>query len=169
MLKVFFFSNPSAKRRVRQLSRELQLVLPSVIRYCKELLTEEIIQKEEITGISLYSANRVSSSYSIEKKCFNLKTLIQSGLIDYLRREHANPVVILFGSFAKGEDIEVSDIDLYIETPKKHTFNLHSFEEILKKKIQVFNYKSINDVKNSHLANNIINGIILNNYLEVFK
>ncbi|MEK6889739.1 MAG: nucleotidyltransferase domain-containing protein [Nanoarchaeota archaeon] len=78
-------------------------------------------------------------------------------------------VIILFGSASKGEDIESSDIDLYIETPKKHTFSLDKFEKILKRKIQVFNYKNINEVTNVHLANNIVNGLTLNNFLEVFK
>ena len=83
--------------------------------------------------------------------------------------ELSNPPIVLFGSFAKGEDIEDSDIDLYIETLSKKNIDLEKFEKLLKRKIQIFRHKNLNEISNPHLANNIINGIILNNYIEVFK
>ena len=76
---------------------------------------------------------------------------------------------ILFGSYAKGEDLENSDIDLYIETPSKKGVHLEKFEKLLQRKIQIFCHKNINGITNLHLANNVLNGIILNNYLEVFR
>ena len=59
--------------------------------------------------------------FVFEKKLFNLKQVFSSGVIGYLRNELSNPTVILFGSYAKGEDVEESDIDLYLETPSKKT------------------------------------------------
>ena len=90
-------------------------------------------------------------------------------LIKYLIEEYSNPIIILFGSYYKGEDIENSDIDLYIETSTKQKFELKKYEKILKRKIQIFNFKNIREVKNNFLANNIINGLTLNNFIEVFK
>lgn len=168
-IKEYFFYNPTARLRVRQIERELKLPLPSVIRYCKELEKEHILQRIETAGIVVYSTDRSSFSYIIEKKLFNIKSIFESGLVDYLVKEYSNPTIIVFGSYFKGEDIEDSDIDLYVETAKKQVFNLEKFEKILKRKIQVFNYKNIKEVNNAHLANNIVNGIILNNFLEVFK
>ena len=69
----------------------------------------------------------------------------------------------------KVEDIETSDIDIYIETLKKQVFNLEKFEKILQRKIQIFNYSNLDKIQNKELANNIINGLILNGFLEVFK
>ena len=168
-IRRFFYICPTSRLRVRQIERELKLPLPSVIRYCKELETEGIIKKERISNIYLYSADRISKAYLFEKRFFNIRLLFESGLIDYLIKEYSNPTIILFGSYSKGEDIEKSDIDLYIETPKKHDFNLQRFEKILNRKIQIFNYKNINDILNPHLSNNIVNGITLNGFLEVFK
>lgn len=165
----YFFVNPTVKLRVRHIEKKLKLPIPSVIRYTKELEKEGILKKEAIANIFIYSADRVSRNYLVEKKVFNIKLIFESELIDYLIKEYSNPVVILFGSYSKGEDIENSDIDLYIETPKKHEFNLQKFEKSLMRNIQIFNYKNINEVPNLHLANNIINGIVLNNFLEVFK
>ena len=168
-IKEYFFMNPTAKLRVRQIERELRLPLPSVIRYCKELEKEENLKKESVSGVLAYSADRSSKKYLLGKKLFNLKSAFESGLVDYLIKECSNPVIVLFGSYSKGEDIENSDIDLYIETPSKKEIKLEKFGNILKRKIQVFNYPNIRQISNTHLANNVINGIVLNNFLEVFR
>ena len=168
-IKEHFFMNPTKKMRVRQIERELKLPLPSVIRYCKELEKEEILKKETISGVSTYSANRSSKKFLIAKRLFNIKSIFESGLADYMIKEYFNPVIVLFGSYSKGEDTEESDIDLYVETPKKHEFNLQKFEKILSRRIQIFNYRNVKDIPNHHLSNNIINGITINNFLEAFS
>jgi len=161
--------NPTAKLRVRQIEREIKSPLPSVIRYCRELEKEEILKKEFFSGITAYSADRTSIKFLTEKKLFNIKQMYDSGLIDYLISEYNNPVIILFGSFSRGEDIENSDIDLYIETSLKKALKFEKFEKILKRKIQIFKYPRLRQITNLHLINNIINGMTFNGFLEVFK
>ena len=168
-IREYFFVNPTAKLRVREIERTLKLPIPSVIRYCKELEKESILTTIKTGNVNLYTANRGSEKYLLEKKLYNIKKIYESELIEHLRRELSNPPIVLFGSFAKGEDTEESDIDLYIETTSKKMVSLEKFEKLLKRKIQLFWYKNLNEISNLHLANNIINGIILNNYIEVFK
>jgi len=168
-IKEYFFINTSVKLRVRQIERELKLPLPSVIRYCNELEKEGILKKTEVAGVSLYSANRAHKKFILEKRLFNIRSIFNSGLIDYFIEEYSNPSIFLFGSYSNGEDIENSDIDLYIESPSKKEAKLDKFEKILKRSIQTFIYPSIFKIDNKHLSNNIINGIILNGFLEVFK
>jgi predicted nucleotidyltransferase len=165
----YFFINPTAKLRVREIERALKLPLPSVIRYCNELEKEGILALAKIGNVSFYTANRSSETFLLEKKLYNLKMIYTSGLIEYIKQELSNPAIALFGSFAKGEDTEESDIDLYIETPSKKKAGLEKFEKFLKRRIQVFQHKSLNEISNPRLANNIINGITLNSYIEVFK
>jgi predicted nucleotidyltransferase len=169
ILKKYFFLNPSVKLRVRQIEKVLCLPLPSVIRYCKELEEEGILKKVKIGNVLFYTSDTINDFYLLEKKLFNLKQIYLSGLLDYLRQTLSNPPIVLFGSYFKGEDREDSDIDLYIETSSKKDLELKKFEKVLQRKIQIFRYKKINEIKNLHLANNILNGITLNNYLEVFK
>ena len=168
-IKEYFFINPTAKIRVRELERTINFPLPSVIRYCRELEKEGTLTTEKTGNVVFYTASRTSEKYIIEKKLYNIKHIYESGILDYLKQELSNPPIILFGSFAKGEDVEESDIDLYIETPSNKEINLNKFEKIMKRKIQIFIFKDIKKVPNNHLANNIINGITLNNYLEAFK
>jgi len=105
----------------------------------------------------------------LEKKLFNIKSIHESGLIEYLRQELNNLYIILFVSYSKGEDTEESDIDIYVETPSKKQIHTEKYDKLLQRNIQLFTYKSIRDIPNMHLANNILNGLILNGQIEVFK
>jgi len=168
-IKEHFLKNPTTKLRVRQIERTLKLPLPSIIRYTKELTEEKILKTENIANIKLFTANYNSPEYLLEKKLHNIKSLYTSNLIPHLIEEYSNPAIILFGSFSNGEDIEDSDIDIYIQTPTKKKIPLNKFKKILEKNIQVFQEKNLKDISNPHLANNIINGITLNGSVEVFK
>ncbi|MDO8643047.1 MAG: nucleotidyltransferase domain-containing protein [Candidatus Woesearchaeota archaeon] len=167
-VKEYFFLHPTIKLRVRHIERELKLPLPSVIRYTKELEQERILKRTEIANITLYSADRTSKNYLLEKKLFNIRQLHTSGLLDFLVEELSNPPIAVFGSYARGEDTEQSDIDLYIETPSKKKINIEKYEKILQRKIQLFIYKNIHELKNKDLANNILNGIRINGFMDVF-
>lgn len=164
-IKTYFFLYPTAKLRVRQIEKEMKVPLPSAIRYAKELEKEGILKIIDIAGIKLYSADRTSKEFLMEKRLYNIKSLHNSGLLAHLIEEYNNPVIILFGSYARGEDIENSDIDIYIQITKKAE-ELESFEKVLKRKIQLFCYADIKKIENKELANNILNGINLNGYVE---
>jgi len=167
-IKEYFFQNPTTKLRVRQIEREVMVPLPSAIRYAKELENENILKSTVIAEIKLYSADRSSNNFKLEKRLFNIKQIYDSGLVSELIKELHNPTIILFGSYSKGEDVESSDIDLFIEITQK-SINLDKYEQKLNRKIQLFQHKSIKEIKNKDLANNIINGITLNGFVEVFK
>lgn len=168
-IKGYFFVNPTTKLRVRQIEREVNVPLPSVIRYTKELEKEGILKSTVVAGVKLYSADRTSQNFLLEKKLFNIHSLFSSGLINFLIQEFSNPTIVVFGSYSRGEDVESSDIDFYVEIPEKEIKSIERFEKKLQRKIQLFQYKQITNIKNKELANNIVNGIILNGFIEVFK
>jgi len=168
-IEEYFYQNPTIKLRIRQIEREINVPLPSAIRYAKELEKERKLQSQVISGIKVYFANRVAKEYLFSKLLFNLKQLRQSGLLDLLIKELNNPVIIVFGSYSIGEDIETSDIDLYIETVSKKKLNLKNYEIKLQRKIQLFIFKDLMIVQSQELRNSIINGFVLNGFLEVFK
>ncbi|MFC1682364.1 nucleotidyltransferase domain-containing protein, partial [Nanoarchaeota archaeon] len=130
-LKDFFFENPTIKLRVRQIERQVGVPLPSVIRYTKELEKEGILKSLQIAEIKVYSTDRSSRNFLLEKQFFNIKRLFDTGLVDFLIEKFSNSTIIAFGSYAKGEDIESSDIDIYVESVSKQKINLTKFEKIL--------------------------------------
>ena len=168
-IKEYFLLNPTMKLWVRQIERDLKIPLPSINRYTKELEQEKILKSTEAPGITLYSADRTSPAFLLEKSLYNLRCLSSSGLVEFLVQELSNPTIVLFGSYARGEDVETSDVDLYLESVKKDVSSLAKFEKKLQRRIQLFKYKSISQIENKELANNIINGITLNGFIEVFK
>ncbi len=161
--------NPTKKLRVREIEREVDIPLPSAIRYCTELEQEGVLKTIKMGNIKFYTTDRSNENYKLEKKLFNLKQIHKSKIITHIKESLNNPSIILFGSYAKGEDIEDSDIDIYLETPSKKTINLEKFEKTLQRKIQIFKFKNLKQISNKHLANNIINGISLNNQIEAFR
>ena len=74
--------------------------------------------------------------------------------------------IVLFGSFAKGEDMIKSDIDIAIETHMNDLRDLITFEAVLKRKISI---QLVSDIKteNHNFINSLANGIVLSGYLEV--
>ncbi|MFP4567934.1 MAG: nucleotidyltransferase family protein [Candidatus Woesearchaeota archaeon] len=168
-IKEHFFTNPSAKLRVREIERTLNVPLPSVIRYCAELTKENILTTINLGTAKFYAANKTHPNYLLQKKLHNLQKIYESNLINYIKIQLSNPCIILFGSYSKGEDMEDSDIDLYLETPSKKNIDLKEFEKTLNRKIQVFKCRKLKEIPNNHLKNNIINGITINKYIEVFE
>ncbi|MFH0870546.1 MAG: nucleotidyltransferase domain-containing protein [archaeon] len=168
-LKDYFFIHPTEKKRVRQLERETLLPLPSAIRYCKELEKECFIRSEKLAGMAVYSADRTSKKFLLEKKLFNVRRLFELGIVNWFISEYDSPALIVFGSFSKGEDVEGSDIDIYLETPIKQSKDLRFLEKKIGKTLHIHKYKSISSMENKELANNILNGVILNGFIEVFR
>ena len=81
-------------------------------------------------------------------------------MVNFLDESLTNPAIILFGSLSKAETKEDSDIDICIIGHKKE-LKIKNFENNLKRKIQLFFFSSIEDIKNKELATNIINGYVL--------
>ena len=92
---MYFFNNPTKKLRVRELERETNTPLPSVIRYTKEITEEKILQITELSSIKLFSLIRTSKEAIFEKKQNNKKKLKESRLESHLKME-INKSTILF-------------------------------------------------------------------------
>lgn len=166
-LQEYFFRHPTTSLRVREIEREAKLPLPSVTKYVKELVLEGILQEKKIGSTVFFTANRAGTEYQRRKLLHNLRIIYDAELIEHIKENLHNPPIRLFGSFSRGEDTEESDIDLYIQTSLRH-LSLERFEKKLQRKIHVFTYKNIHDIENKELANNIMNGIPLNGYIESF-
>ena len=169
-IKEYFFMHPTAKLRVRHIERDVSVALPSAIRYARELEDEKILKSAVVAGVKVYMADRASREFLVSKKLFNFYSLFSSGLVEFLVREYGNPAIVVFGSYWRGEDVEGSDVDVYVECPKKivNTMDVEMFEKKLMRKLQFFQYRKISDVENKELANNILNGVVINGFVEVF-
>ena len=97
-----------------------------------------------------------------EKILNGAKKIRDSGLIDALDVFYLKPAIILFGSVSKGMDIKESDIDLVVVSESRKDFlGKESFGKALGKELHIFSVKSLKDLKNDHLIESVLNGIVL--------
>lgn len=130
-----FFKEPTKVHFIQGISKKIKLAPTSVKKHIQTLAEMGLIEKTKTEVFVGYKAKRENPEFIFHKKISNLISLHSSGIIEYLK-EHYPKSVILFGSYAKGEDIETSDIDLFIEF-KKFKINLEKFEKLLKRSIHI--------------------------------
>jgi predicted nucleotidyltransferase len=166
-----FFDNPLPKGigfQLREISRTINLAPKSVKNYLEELEKNDlIIQKpHRIHEYPIYYANRDNEYFKLLKKQNTIKKINESGLLNFLEEKCLPEVIILFGSASRGEDLEESDIDIFLECSEKK-LNLNIYEKELNRKINLFFEKDFNKLSNE-LKNNLINGYKLKGYLKPF-
>lgn len=164
LLKVFF-DNPNENFRLRELGRLSKISPPSVIKYLKKFEEEELIKKIVKRKIPFYQAVRDNDKFKLFKKISIIYELNKSGLVDYLWEKLSPDAIILYGSYAKGESIENSDIDIFI-IGKKQEINIKEYEKKLGRDIHLM-FDSVKNIPNE-LKNNLVNGIMLKGYFRAF-
>jgi len=170
----FFIEEPEKEFHVRQLSKLLKKSPTTISKYLKEFEKKGFLKSDRKLNHLLFKSYTESEKFKKLKLNYNLDTLQESGLIDYLVKQFNHPAaIVLFGSFAKAENILKSDIDLLIISPLKKNIKLEKFEGKLGHKIQIFIHskKDIDKMKqkNKELLNSWINGIVIYGFFEVFK
>lgn len=150
-----FFLEPTKIHFVKEISRKITLAPTSVKIHLNTLIKEGLIKAAESEPYNGYRAQRENHDFIFEKKIANLIFIKSSGLIEELREKYPKSI-ILFGSYNKGEDIESSDIDIFIDS-KPFKFNLGKSEDYLKRKVHII-FKE--DVQKS-LLGSINQGTIL--------
>jgi len=164
ILKIFLF-NPNDNFRLREISRLSGISPPSVMNYLKEFEQEELIESYEKRGVPFYKSNLNSEYLAFYKKLAILYELQESGLIDFLWDKLAPEAIILYGSYAKAEFTEDSDIDLFI-IGKENKIDLTEFEKKLGIEVHLMFEEDIKKIQ-KHLRNNLCNGITLKGYFKV--
>ena len=159
----------------RDLAKTLN-VSPTAISKALPLLEKEgLIKIRRLNKINLLSIefNRDNQIAINLKKIENLKMIYESELLNFLNDAFLGCTIILFGSYSKGEDINMtileghkSDIDIAIIGMKDKKIDLTKFEKILEREININFYESWKII-DKHLKNNILNGIILHGGVEL--
>jgi len=166
-----FYRQPIKEHYLKGISREIKLAHTSVKNHLKELLKQSIIEEKIIMKgerkFPVYKANINSKVYRKYKSIYNLIELQESGVVDFLYDILMPKSVVLFGSYRRGEDIEDSDIDIFVECKEKR-LDLSKFENKLARKIQLHFKDNFSDYS-KELKNNIINGMVLKGFLEGYK
>ena len=156
-----FFEEPSRNFGIREIAKLAKVPKTSVSRHLKGLLKEELITH----GKGGYAGNDANPFFKVCKKMHFLEESAKSGIIEFLQEDLYPKCIILFGSFAKGEYIKSSDIDIFVQAKEKG-IDLSKFEKKLKHKVSIFFEERLEKLSNE-LFNNLINGIKLGGYIKL--
>ncbi len=166
-----FFNDPAPEGggfQLRELGRLAGAAAPSVKKYLTELEREGLVLKatHRAQGYPVYMANRDGEEFRFLKKISMVTAIYGSGLLDYLKNACMPDVIVLYGSASRGEDVQGSDVDLFLQCKEKK-LDLAGFEKALKRGINIFFHDDFKRLS-PELKNNVINGIVLSGYLKVF-
>lgn len=153
-----FFEDCYRRISVREYARIIKISPPTASKNLEQLRKNGLLKKEEERQYIFYFANKESQLFIDLSRIYWRIKLEKSGLIAFFEQKFLNPIIILFGSLSKGESKEDSDIDIAIFAPSKNDVDLSKFENILKRKIQLFVFKERDEVENKELLNNLLNG-----------
>ncbi len=160
-----FFDSPRKRFQIREISRIVELAHPSVIKHLQALEKMGFVLKDKKGIYPAFKANRDSEDFKLLKKQNIVWRIQQCGLLGILEEKFLPDCIVLFGSCARGEDNEESDIDLFIQS-KEEDIKLEKFEKILKRKINILFEPKLKNLS-KELLNNIINGQVVYGYLKV--
>jgi len=161
-----FLINPMKQWHIRQLSRVTHLATTSVKLHLKKLSKEGLVSEKDTDIFKHYESQFDNEKFRFYKKIDTLLRIQDSGIVEHIDEKCSPDTIVLFGSCAKGEDLDRSDMDIYVQS-KERLLDLKHYEKSLKRKIQLFFAGDINKLP-KELRNNILNGIKLEGYLKVF-
>ncbi len=162
----FFLVHPTTEVHLRELSRNLKISFPWVRKLVNILVKQGLLISRKERGLVIVTANRENQLYLATKRSYNLLSVYKSGLVPFLIEAYRRPeVIVLFGSYAKGEDTERSDIDLAIFTNRKLNPALQPFQKKLERPIRIQEMEKAKITKD--FLTTLANGIVLTGYLEI--
>ncbi len=167
ILRLLFIKVGTALNQ-RQISRNLQVTAPAVMKALPALEKKDLIkiQQDKETKRWSIELNRDHHKVMQLKRADNLRQTYESGLADFLEKEFAGATIILFGSYSRGEDIINSDIDIAVVGRKDKHIDTTNYEKLLERKININFYDSFRNI-HKHLKENLCNGIVLTGGVEL--
>lgn len=167
-----FFEHPNNYYHIREVAKLTKINHTTIRQYLIKLEKEGyIILNKQTKPYETYVANFSSLKFRNLKLFYNLEKIRISNLLPKLDQFYAYPTIILFGSYAKAQDDEHSDLDICIISSITKEFSTKGFSTIIKRPVSIHLYNptqwSNTKKKNPELVNNICNGIVLAGQLEV--
>lgn len=119
-----FMDNPYEKHYLREAARRLKISPMTLKRSLDFLLKNNLILKEKSKNQILYSANIQNPAFRHIKISRSLSVLMQKGIVEFIKEKVPSvSSIILYGSYAKGEETKDSDMDILIITSVKRNIS----------------------------------------------
>ncbi len=168
---IWFYSYPDREIGLSDLAEAVGISKVTANRTVKILEDEGFLKKEVLGRIWRISCNQKHAYNYSRKIAYNLTMVYESGLVEEVHKVIESPrSIILFGSYKKGDDTENSDIDIAVEIigdEEAKIINLGVIGTIgYRKNVAVNLYVFSRKKVDINLFSNIVNGIVLEGFLE---
>ena len=161
-----FLKNPHIDYYLRETSRILDMDPMTIKRSLDMLVKDKFLIKFEEKNRILYRANLEDPSLRYLKISYNLSFLQEKKIVEFIiNRMKSVTSIMLFGSFAKGENDENSDIDIIVISQSRNK-PTSEIAELLNKDVNLLNFTPSQWSKQSKInrafyLDVIIDGIVL--------
>ncbi|MBD3312871.1 hypothetical protein GF345_00355 [Candidatus Woesearchaeota archaeon] len=162
-----FLQNPDTSFHLREIARLTGLSPAGVLKILRKLVKQDLVSKEKTRVTDNYLANTDNKEFVALKRASNIYSISSCGVIREIAEKYLPEAVVLFGSYARGEDTGRSDIDIAVITDKKKDINTAKYEKSLKRRINIHKIKL--DKASKEFRNNLANGITLHGFLRLIK
>ncbi len=160
-----FVKEPLKIHYIKEIAKKINLAPTAVKLHLNRLQKQNLLFKKKGERFNGFVANRDNENFLFYKKIANLINLKESGILDFIVNSIYPQAIVLYGSYLKGEDVEASDIDLFILTQTEKLLELKKFETSLQRKIHIILDKNFKKLS-KELKLEIINGLVLYGYLK---
>ena len=152
----------------RGIARLLEVSPTAVAKALPLLEKEKLLVSNKMREFNFVSVkfNRENQGAIEMKRVENLRFIYEKRLNSYMEECFPGCTIILFGSYAHGEDTIDSDIDLAVIGSKPKNVKFSKFEKVLERKINLNFYSALKDI-DTELKENILNGITLAGGIEL--
>ena len=170
-IKELFFNYTTKYWHFEELLKKSGLSRAQTNKWLQRLKKEKLLHKIKEKGkMPYYLANYKNPSFQVQKKLYALTTFQKTGFLEHLSTLKDAKTIIIFGSFARADWHDKSDIDLFI-FGNADDFEKGHFEKKLKREIQVFHYEKAEALKRLEpsVIPNILAGIHIKGTIEPFE
>ncbi len=162
----YFLRHPTQQIHLRELARQTGFSPAGALKVVENLVRQRILLKRKTRVVTNLQTNVESPCWLPLKRAYNLYSVHVSGIVEALGDAYEEPAaIVLFGSYARGDDTEMSDIDLAVVTPLVRAFSRKPFEKSLGKHINIIELE-LSKAKEEFIES-LANGIVLRGHLTL--
>ena len=170
-----FFDDPYQETYLRELARRINLSIYSAKIAADQLVREGLLLERREGRLRYLKANTGNLFFKHLKIAFNVKKILESRLTEQLIENiPATSSIILYGSWAKGENDYKSDIDILVIGQRPNRIDASGLETLLGQGLELtvlrwseWRRKSVTD--KAFYIEIITSGIALHGYLPVVE
>jgi len=154
-----FYNHPTRQWHFSDIRECVPIADNKISKWLKKLTRGGLIKRIKKQGkMPYYVANFESSDYMWKKRLFALEKFYETGFLNHLMQLKARTIII-FGSFARWDWHDKSDIDVFIYG-NDSDFEQGKYELKLGRQIQIFNCRNTRQLRkfDSKLLRNIVRG-----------